>query len=155
MIVCEEELLEEGDSALSLIHIYVLTLWDCCMPEEKLVRDVFESYLKRAYSIAHEYWWRDSDCLWLFGYFMCINQLDFSFINTDIRAIEKKGAQLIADSYYSDPKNSLARVLFLQDNGEKRVYNAAQQELANNIRRYFPSNSEIDSYFIEIFTMQV
>lgn len=131
---------------------YVLTFWDCNMPKDKLNRNVFELGLKKAYTYAKERWWADSDCLWLFGYFMCINQMDFPYISTDIRKVEKEGNQLISKAYFNNPNNQLAEILYLADNGNKRKYMEALKRCKKNIAIYFPHQSAIEEYFSEVFT---
>lgn len=131
---------------------YVLTFWDCCMPKDKLNRNVFEFGLKKAYETAKENWWNDSDCLWLFGYFMCINPMIFSYISNDIREVEKIGNNLISEAYFADPHNQLAEILYLADNGSSRKYMQALKNAKKNIPVYFPHKSEMDKYFFEVFT---
>lgn len=131
---------------------YVLTFWNCNMPIDKLDRKFFESSLQRAYIIAKENYWTDSNCLWLFGYFMCINQVDFSYISTDIREVEREGNNLISVAYFNNPNNQLAELLFLADNGNKRKYAEAVNKCKKNIFIYFPHQSAIEQYFIGIFS---
>ena len=131
---------------------YVLTFWDCNMPKEKLNRNVFELGLKKAYTFAKEKWWTDSNCLWLFGYFMCINQMDFPYIDTDIREVEKIGNDLISKAYSNNPNNQLAECLYLVDNGTKRKYMKALKKCKKNITIYFPHQSAVERYFSEVFT---
>lgn len=131
---------------------YVLTFWDCNMPKERLNRTVFESNLELVYYLAQIKWWNDADCLWIFGYFMSINQMDFKYVNTDIRDVEKEGNDLILKSISLNPNNELAKILFLADNAKKRKYNSAKMNLRKSIFLFFPSNSKVDVYFAEIFT---
>lgn len=130
---------------------YVLTFWDCSMPKEKLNRSVFENGLENAYSIAKNNWWNDSDCLWLFGYFMCINQLDFCYVGVNIDEVEREGERLIKKAYTSTPQNLLAEVLYLADHGKKSKYMAAKKKLEIKIDMYFSNQSEVDMYFSGIF----
>lgn len=130
---------------------YVLTFWDCSMPKDKLNRNIFEEGLKKAYTMAKEKWWTDSDCLWLFGYFMCINQMDFPYISTDIREVEKEGNDLICKAYFNNPNNQLAEILYLADNGCKRKYMQARKKCKKNISVYFPNQSAVEQYFSEVF----
>ena len=130
---------------------YVLTFWDCYMPTDKYNRKIFEAGLKESYIIAKEKWWADSDCLWIFGYFMCINQMAFSFVNADIREIEKEGNILICQAHFKDPNNQLAEILFLTDNDCKKKYLCAKKRRKNNINIYFPNESAVEQYFSEIF----
>lgn len=134
---------------------YVLTFWNCNMPKDKLNRNVFELELKKAYTIAKENWWNDSDCLWLFGYFMCINQMDFPYINTDIREVEKIGNNLISKAYFANSGNQLAEILYLADNGSKKKYMQALKNAKKNISVYFPHKSEVEQYFFEVFTEEL
>lgn len=131
---------------------YVLTFWHCNMPKDKLNRNVFELGLKKAYTLAKEKWWTDSDCLWLFGYFMCINQMDFPYVSTDIREVEKVGNDLISKAYFNEPNNQLAEILYLADNGSKRKYMEALKKCKRKITIYFPHQSAVEQYFSEIFT---
>lgn len=131
---------------------YVLTFWNCHMPKEKLNKNVFELGLKKAYALAKEKWWADSDCLWLFGYFMCINQMVFPYISTDIREVEKEGNNLISKAYSNNPNNQLAEILYLADNGNKRKYMEALKKCKKNITIYFPHQSAVEQYFSEVFT---
>lgn len=131
---------------------YVLTFWDCNMPKDKLNRNVFELGLNKAYTLAKEKWWTDSNCLWLFGYFMCINQIDFWYISTDIREVEKEGNDLISKAYSNNPNNQLAEILYLADNGNKRKYMETLKKCKKNISIYFPHQSAVELYFSEVFT---
>lgn len=131
---------------------YVLTFWDCNMPKCKLNRQEFELNLRIAYSLAKKRWWTDSDCLWLFGYFMCINQMDFPYISSNIFEVERNGNRLINEAYNSNPKNPLAEIIFLADSGNKSKYKAAKDKIFDHISSYFPSGSAVGRYFIEIFT---
>jgi hypothetical protein len=131
---------------------YILTFWDSNMPKEKMVRSVFETSLKETYEIAQKNWLFDSDVMWIFGYFMFINQFDFLFLDDDIQRIEMMGNELINEAHNSDPENPLSEVLYLADNGKKSKYREAKNNLVESIREYFPSNSKIDKYFIGIFT---
>ena len=131
---------------------YVLTFWDCNMPKEQLNREVFELGLKNAYVYAKEQWWNDSNCLWLFGYFMCINQEDFPFISDDYRDVEQYGNSLIFKAYSINPNNQLAEVLYLADSRKKRKYAAAVKNCLKSISCYFPHKSAVEQYFTGIFT---
>ncbi len=134
---------------------YVLTFWYCCMPNERMDRTLFELGLKKAYIIATEKWWNCSDCLWLFGYFMCINPIDclcLSDMSNDIIELEKEGNNLIEKAYCIDSKNQLAEMLYLCDNGSMRKYKKAKQKYKENIGQYFPRQSQIEQYFSKIFT---
>lgn len=131
---------------------YVLTFWDCNMPKGKFNKELFELGLKKTYVIAKEKWWNDSDCLWLFGYFMCINPIAFPYVSIDIREVEEEGNHLIAKAYRHNPNNQLAEILYLVDNSNKRKYKKAQKEVKKNIYMYFPHQSEIEKYFLEVFT---
>lgn len=130
---------------------YVLTFWNCNIPKDKLNRKVFELGLEKSYKIAKEKWWLDSDCLWLFGYFMYINQMDFLFISKDIAEVEREGNALILKAYLNNPNNKLAEILYLADNGNKHKYRKAQKKSKSNLTSYFPYQSAIEQYFVEIF----
>ena len=130
---------------------YVLTFWHCIIPKDKLNRKKFELGLEKAYKIAKEKWWMDSDCLWLFGYFMCINQIDFPFISKDIREVERVGNALISKAYLNNPNNQLAEILYLADNEDTHKYRKALKRCKSNITSYFPNQSAIEQYFAEIF----
>lgn len=82
---------------------------------------------------------------------MCINSTVFPYISNDIREVEKKGDELISESYFADPNNQLAEILYLADNGSKRKYMQALKK-QKNIAAYFPHKSEVDKYFFEVFT---
>ena len=131
---------------------YVLTFWNCNMPKDKLNRNVFALGLKKAYTLAKEKWWTDSNCLWLFGYFMCINPMDFPYISADIREVEKEGNNLISKAYSNNPNNQLAEILYLADNGNKQKYMGALKKCKKNIITYFPHQSAVEQYFSEVFT---
>ena len=131
---------------------YVLTFWDCNMPKESLHRNFFESNLKSVYLLAREQWWSDPDCLWLFGYFMSINQLDFLFVSADIRDVEKVGCNLIHQSILIDPNNKPAQILYLADNAGKHKYINAKKKMKESISALFPGEPEVDKYFAEVFT---
>lgn len=131
---------------------YVLSFWHCCMPKEYLERSFFEKNLEDAFTMAMQNWSDDSDILWLFGYFMCINQVDFSFISTDVREVENKGCELIRKAYLNNPQNPLAEILYLSEFDNKQEYNKAKKKIKKNIEEYFSGQSEIDQYFVEIFT---
>lgn len=137
---------------LSVQSWYILTFWDCCMPIEKLQRSMFEISLKNSYKIFRKFLYNDSDCLWVFGYLMSVNQLDFSFIENDILTIESLGISLIYEAYNCDPNNKLAEILFLENKGEKKQCRKKKEKLELHIRECFPSNSEVDKYFLETFT---
>lgn len=173
-ILAEYELNEQWDESLEYLHNlmyskpknksvlyrlatqcwYVLTFWDCDMPKEKLKRKIFELELENAYVSAKEQWWSDPDCLWLFGYLMCINQIDFPYISTDISIVEEKGNELIFKAYTSDPDNLLAKALYLADNGNKHEYMEVLKKVKKNINNYFPRKSAVEKYFSEIFTIE-
>lgn len=129
---------------------YVLTFWVCDMPKKKMNKELFELGLKKAYFLAKE--WNDSDCLWLFGYFMCINPMVFPYVSIDIREVEEKGNALITKAYHDNPNNQLAEILYLVDNGNKRKYRQALNKCKENIAMYFPHQSEIEKYFYEVFS---
>lgn len=131
---------------------YVLSFWHCCMPKEYLDRTLFEKSLKNVFVVAMQDWGDESDILWLFGYFMCINPLDFSFISADVIEVENRGSELVRKAYINDPKNPLAEILFLSECENKWEYNIAKKNMKNEIEEYFSSQSEIDQYFMEIFT---
>lgn len=131
---------------------YVLTFWDCFMPKEKLSRSFFEMNMKSAYRIAKKYYWNDSNCLWLFGYFMCINQTDFLFIDKNILEIEQMGNNLIIKAYSFDINNPLSEIMYLADNGTKQDYKNAVEKAKSSITEKFPGDSAVDCYFREIFT---
>lgn len=131
---------------------YVLTSWDCEMPKERLDRTVFESNLEKAYILAKKRWWNDSDCLWLFGYFMIINQFDFPYVSADILEVEKEGRGLIRQAFSLDPNNELARIWYLADTVSNRKWFRARKELKKSIYLFFPSHSKVDKYFAEVFT---
>ena len=131
---------------------YVLTVWDYNMPTENLNKSVFEDGLKKAYGLTKERWWTDSDCLWLFGYFMYINQMAFSFVDVGFNDIENEGVNLISRSYYINPHNQLAEVLFLGIKGDSRKYSKAKKALNKCIHLYFPQQSAVEHYFTEVFT---
>lgn len=131
---------------------YVLTFWDCRMPKDRLNRAVFETSLKKAYVLAKERWWTDSDCLWLFGYFMCINQVIFPYISTDIREVEQEGNSLIFKAHSNNPSNQLAEILYLADSKNKHKYVMATKKVKKFIEIYFPHQSAVEQYFAEIFT---
>lgn len=131
---------------------YVLTFWSCNMPKDKLNKEMFKLGLKKAYTLAKEKWWRDSNCLWLFGYFMCINQIVFPYISTDVREVEKEGNNLISEAHSNDPNNQLAEILYLADNGNKRKYVEALKKCKKNITAYFPNQSAVEEYFSEVFS---
>ena len=122
------------------------------MPKEKLSRAVFESNLETAYFLAQKNWWTDSDCLWLFGYFMCINQMDFPYVSTNIFDVEKEGDSLIVKAVTLNPDNKLAEILYLADNAPKSQYISAKNKLKESISLFFSGQSIVDKYFIEIFT---
>ena len=134
---------------------YVLTFWDCSMPKDKLNKVIFETSLTKAYVLAKEKWWTDSNCLWLFGYFMCINQMIFPYISTDFREVEREGNRLINNAYSNNPNNQLAEVLYLADAKNRRKYLAAIKKIKKSIKMYFPHQSAVDQYFAEIFSNQV
>ena len=131
---------------------YTLTFWDCYMKKDNLDRNIFETYLEKAYYKVFQDWWDDADCLWLFGYFMCINPLDFSFLDKDMNDIELMGNDLISKAYSIDSTNPLAEVLFLADNGKKKHYIATKKKLKNRIGDFFSDKSLVEQYFLEIFT---
>lgn len=131
---------------------YVLTFWDCDMPIDRLDKVLFQSELETTYNIAREKHWHNSDCLWLFGYFMCINQMDFAFVSEDIYEVELEGNRLICEAHSTDPSNQLAEILYLADNGKKRNYASAIKTIRNQISEYFSKQSAIEQYFYDIFT---
>ena len=131
---------------------YVLTFWDCDIPKERLDRVLFERELETTYNIARKKYWNDSDCLWLFGYFMCINQMDFLFVSENLYEVESEGNRLICESYSNDPSNDLAKILYLVDNGTKSKYIAAIKAMRKKINEYFSKQSAVELYFSEIFT---
>ena len=131
---------------------YVLTFWDCNMPKDRLNRTLFEESFKHAYFIAKEKCWNDSNCLWLFGYFMYINQWDFSHIDTDVGDIEQEGNRLIIKAYEKDSNNLLAEILYLADSGKWNTYMMAKKKIKKHINIYFPHRSAIEQYFTEVFT---
>ena len=134
------------------LNWYVLTDWDYCMPKDRLDRSLFELGLEKAYRLAKEKWWDDSHCLWLFGYFMYINPIDFTFFSDDIQEVIKQGDSLITKAYCDDPNNQLAEILYLCDHGSKRKYKEVKKKYKEDIAVYFPGQSGVEQYFIEIFT---
>ena len=48
--------------------------------------------------------------------------MDFPYVSTDIREVEKAGNDLISKAYSNEPNNQLAEILYLADNGSKRKY---------------------------------
>ena len=78
--------------------------------------------------------------------------MDFPYVSTDIREVEKAGNDLISEAYFNDPNNQLAEILYLADNGSKRKYKEALKKCKKKIAIYFPHQSTVEQYFCEIFT---
>lgn len=134
---------------------YILTFWDCDMPKDRLDKMLFQSELESTYNIARKKYWHDSNCLWLFGYFMCINQMDFSFVSEDIYEVELEGNRLIGEAYSNDSCNQFAEILYLVDTGTKRECASAIKTMRNHITEYFSKQSAVEQYFFDIFTTYI
>ena len=129
---------------------YTLAFWECLKINNGLNRCFFEETFETAYKIIQSYWGDDSDCLLILGYFMCVNQMVFEFLPDDIISIELKGRTLIERAYLDNPQNEIAKLFYLQDSSLK--YKIYKIKLQKKIYNYFPSDSAIDRYFVEICT---
>ena len=78
--------------------------------------------------------------------------MDFPYVSTDIREVEKAGNDLISKAYSNEPNNQLSEILYLADNGSKRKYMKALKKCKKKITIYFPHQSAVEQYFSEIFT---
>ena len=138
--------------SLAAYSWYVLTFWDICMPVNEMKRHDFELMLSETYMKAQHLFWEDSNCLWMFGYFMRTNFLDFAFISADFRDVIEEGDALIKKAYLLERSNKLAEMMYYEIENRKSEYNRVKKEVIERISDYFPNKSEIDNYFTEVFT---
>lgn len=130
---------------------YILTFFDCCLPKEKIDRNKCLNLLKILYEMVMTVWNKDQDCLWLFGYFMCVNQSNFDFLDESIFEIEKRGNAMILEAYNISQDNPLVNILYFSEAGSKMRYYYTKKKNKKFLKDFFPSESSVDKYFIEIF----
>lgn len=130
---------------------YILTFFDCCLPKEKIDINECLCLFKSLYNDMLTNWSNDQDCLWLFGYFMSINQNSFEFLDENIFDIEKKGAKLISKAYDINRDNLFVRILHFSDTRHKIRYWYTKKKIKKSLKELFPSNSSVDEYFFAVF----
>lgn len=131
---------------------YVLTFWDCDIPKENLVQDIFKKNFQMVYENVVKNWNTDADCLLIFGYFMCVNQFCFDFLDEDIMSIEKKGSLWISEAYLINSENILAKLMYLMEKKNALKCKLYKRKIRKQIQVIFGGNSLVEHYFLEICT---
>ncbi len=115
-------------------------------------KNMLKTNLKEALNYAKEHCWEESDCLWLFGYMMQTGPFAFVAVITYLEDTKNEGRELVNTAAGMIPENILAQVTQLAD--EKRgAFKKKKKQLAPNLEDYFPTQSALDRYFREYFTL--
>ena len=129
---------------------HMLTFYD--FYDSSLInREYLINILEYSYDLFRLKFSEDSSCLWLFGYFITINPLDFYFIDDDVFKVEDLGETLIRKALCFEPENVFAQILVSNMDNSSPSHNFIDE---NCVFDTFSTNSEVDKYFIEIFTNQ-
>ena len=143
-----------GDKLIRLFSQcwYVLSLWDCCMPTDRLSYEIFQNTLLECAEFGIKNHAEHSRFLCMAGYMM--STLPYLFYANGTKDSftewECRGIAMLCRAYELDASDRVAELLHLGVPSEKPLHNTAIRMSKSELRTLFPGETAIELYFKDI-----
>lgn len=136
---------------------YVLSLWDCCIPEREKDEALFASALREGMDYGDARFLQNSDYLLLTGYCLAIRPDLFvrDPLGRDYEKIEAEGHARVKRATELAPESPVAQVLYSGFVNDWAAYRLVQQRNAAQLLALPWGDSAVERYFLEILTRDI